>query len=475
MNFNEIEFGKARAELEGARYPNLLKNGYLDYRGVYEKLESGEKFLVLGHKGCGKSAIGEKLRLESNKKAVSLVHLEDFPFKSFGKIFSGASEAESKYPTSWSWLLLLMIIDNLRNDAGARDSVNIDYNNSINELSKLGILPAKDVKKLIIQSTKTTFRAQIPKFLEYAKESVSSGSASDLQFLSLVEYLKKLVVEYSTEGGLVLVIDGLDDILTKREIQYQALSALIFEVDRLNLYFFKNGKNIHIVVLCRTELYERLPGPNKNKLRQDSAFELNWYHDPNSPGESSLVKLINLRAKLSTGNEVDVFSKFLCQEIDGKEIRHYLLDMTRHTPRDFISLMNSLKTFYTGDKMDRQQIFSALRQYSIDYFEPEIRDEMVGYVDSADYEKFCSLVGLIRQREFSFSNLSSKADAEGMSHEALEDVLKALYDCGAVGNKWGTPTGSNRYEFKFRNKNSSLDKSKTIVLHRGLWKALNLV
>lgn len=475
LKLKEIEFGKARAELEGARYPELLKNGYLDYKGIYDKLKSGEKFLVLGHKGCGKSAIGEKLRIEANRKAVSIVHLEDFPFKSFGKIFSGASEAESKYPASWSWLLLLMIIDNLRNDPGARDAINIDYNKSIKQLGEFGFLPTNDIKKLIIQSSKTTFKAQIPKILEYAKETSSAGSASDLQFLTLVEYLKKLTVEYSTEGGLVLVIDGLDDILTKREIQYQALSALIFEVDRLNLFFFNKKKEIHIVVLCRTELYERLPGPNKNKLRQDSAFELNWYHDPNQPYDSSLVKLINLRAKLSVGHEIDVFSEFMCSIIDGKETLHYLLDMTRHTPRDLINLMNNLKDFHDSGKMDRQQIFSALRQYSIDYFEPEIRDEMVGYVNSSDYQKFCSLVSLVRQREFTFSTLSTRASEVGLSNDTLETILKALYDCGAIGNKWGTPSRSNRYEFKFRNKNSTLDKSKTIVLHRGLWKALNLV
>lgn len=475
LKLSEIEFGKARAELEGARYPELLKSGYLDYKGIYEKLESGEKFLVLGHKGCGKSAIGEKLRLEAANKSVSLVHLEDFPFKSFGKIFSGDSEAEAKYPASWSWLLLLMIVDKLRDDPGARDAVNLDYNNSIKQLSELGFLPTNDIKKLIIQSSKTTFKAQIPKILEYAKETSVAGAASDLQFLALVDYMKKLVIDYSTEGGLILIIDGLDDILTKREIQYQALSALIFEVDRLNLFFFNKGKKIHIVVLCRTELYERLPGPNKNKLRQDSAFELNWYHDPNKPYDSSLVKLINLRARLSTGGDIDVFSEFLCPAIDGKETLHYLLDMTRHTPRDLINLMNNLKDFYDDGKMDKTQIFSGLRQYSIDYFEPEIRDEMVGYVDSSDYQKFCSLVSLIRQREFTFHALFSRAGEEGLSGDALEAVLNALYDCSAIGNKWGTPSGSNRYEFKFRNKNSTLDKSKTIVLHRGLWKALNLV
>jgi len=476
--FADIQFGKARAELEAARFPELLEKGYLDHRNAFKKLENGEFYLVLGSKGSGKSAIGEKLRLDAERdsqRAVSLVHLEDFPFKSFSKIFSGESEAESKYPASWSWILLLTIIDKLRSDPGARDSVNIDYNNAICELESLGFLPTTDIKKLIIQSSKTSFKASIPKILEYSRESSSVGSGADLQFLALVDYLKELVTSYSTEGGLILVIDGLDDVLTKREVQYQALAALIFEVDRLNMLFFRKKKRIHIVVLCRTDLYERLPGPNKNKLRQDSSIELSWYHDPNSPGASKLIELANLRARLSLDEEVDVFDKYFPKKINEKNAIHFLLDHTRHTPRDFINLLNNIQDFSGGGKLSRDSILSGLRQYSIDYFEPEIRDELVGYVEPGSFDAFCLLVGSIRQREFSYERFIRCAEEESVPVEQVNHALNVLYGCGAIGNKWRTPSGSNRYEFKYRNKNASFDKSKSIVLHRGLWKALNLV
>lgn len=473
--FSDIEFGKARAELEAARYPELLDKGYIDYKNAYQKLVSGEMYLVLGSKGSGKSAIGEKLRLDAeknNKATVSIAHLADFPFKSFSKIFSGDSEAESKYPTSWSWILLLMIVDKLRADPGARNAINIDYNQAINELVNLGLLPTTDIKKLVIQSSKTSFKAGIPKILEYSKESSTSGS--DLQFIALVEFLKELVVSYSTDGGLILVIDGLDDILTKREAQYQALSALIFEVDRLNMLFFRSKVNIHIVVLCRTDLFERLPGPNKNKIRQDSALELNWYHDLNTPGESQLVQLANLRASLSFSEPIDVFNKFFPKKFDNKSTMHFLIDHTRHTPRDFINLLNAIKEFSGDGVLSNKAITSGLKKYSIDYFEPEIRDELVGYVLEDSFDVFCSLISLIRQREFTYKTLISQIEDESISEESLIEVLKALYGCGAIGNKWRTPSGSNRYEFKYRNKNASFDKSKTIVLHRGIWKALNL-
>lgn len=474
MKFQDIEFGQASGETEGARYPQLLKEAYLNHKNIYQKIESGDKFLVLGHKGCGKSAIAEKLRLEQKDKRVSIIRLQEFPFRSFGKIFSGSAEPEAKYPTSWSWLLLLAIIDELRHDKGAKDAINIDYNKTIDRLDELGLLSSSDLKSIALKSSKKEFKIQIPKILEFSSENNIQNSSLETIFTDLVAFLKKLVIGYNTEGGLILIIDGLDDILTSREIQYQALSALIFEAEKLNLLFFKEKRKFHIVLLCRTELYEKLPNPNKNKLRKDFGFELNWYQDTSSIEESNLVELVNLRAKLSLNMEVDIFKEFFPEKIKNKQTLQYLLDMTRHTPRDFISMMNCLKEIDVKEKFTENLVMQGLKRYSIDYFEPEIRDEIVGYIDISDYDKFYEIISKIKQREFHFNRLKEISDEYKLNEDNLKRLMHVLYDCGAIGNKWSNGT-SNRYEFKFRNKNSHFDSSTTIVLHKGLWKALNLI
>ncbi|MFH6973622.1 P-loop ATPase, Sll1717 family [Neisseria sp. 23W00296] len=474
MEFKDIEFGKASGETEGSRYPELLKKAYLDYKNIYQEIESGNNFLVLGHKGCGKSAIAEKLRLEAKEKRVSVIRLQEFPFKSFGKIFSGQAEPEAKYPTSWSWLLLLAIIDELRHDHGARDAVNIEYNKAIDKLDEFGLLSSSDLKSVAVKSSKKEFKIQIPKILEYSTAGSTQGNSYETIFTDLVSFLKELVINYSTEGGLILIIDGLDDILTSREVQYQALSALIFEAERLNLLFFSNKKKIHIVILCRTELYEKLPNPNKNKLRKDFGFELNWYQDTDYAEGSNLVKLVNLRAKLSFNKEIDIFKNFFPDTIKGKPSLQYLLEMTRHTPRDFISMMNCLKEIETNGKFTENLIMQGLKRYSIDYFEPEIRDEIVGYIDIHDYERFYEIISKIKQREFPYSKLKEISEVSKLTEDNLKKLMNVLYDCGAIGNKWSNGT-SNRYEFKFRNKNSHFNSTYTVVLHKGLWKALNLI
>lgn len=104
----------------------------------------------------------------------------------------------------------------------------------------------------------------------------------NLKFPFFVERLKAVATTFRSESRHLLVIDGLDDVLTAATVQYDSLAALVLEVSRLNSLFRRSATNAKVLLLCRTDLYERLPGPNKNKIRQDSGVSLDWYHDPDN-------------------------------------------------------------------------------------------------------------------------------------------------------------------------------------------------
>ena len=477
--FDRIQFGLARAELEAARFPNLLTEGFLDNRNVAESLVNGHRFLVLGYKGSGKSAIAEKLNLLSQQKhdfIAKLVHLGDFPFKSFGQIMPGKAEPEAKFPTSWSWLLLLLLIDSLCMDQALKCDADLSLMRAVKALREMGLLPANDVKKLVLVSSKNTFKAQIPKILEASSETTETPVGIDLQLVHLVAQLKNLINRASTPNNHVLIVDGLDDILTSRKIQYQSIAALVFEADRLNIEFMKTGAMCKIVILCRTDLFEKLPGPNKNKLRQDSAVELDWYHDSRDPQKSDLVALANLRTHMSLGYEVSLFDHFFPSIISHKSAAHFLLDHTRHTPRDFIQLLNHLKKYAKSKPMTKSQILSGIGDYSKNYFMPETRDELVGYHDEVMFDRILKTIGSFRDREISYGKLLAACTQKlGLDEAILQGVLEDLFNCSAIGNKFGGLDGNPRYYFKYRNRNDSISFDDTVVVHMGMWKALNLV
>jgi hypothetical protein len=320
-----------------------------------------------------------------------------------------------------------------------------------------------------------------------------------LKFPYYVEQLKAIIKKVRSRSRHVLIIDGLDDIFTAEKIQYDSLAALLLEVARLNAMFAKEEVPAKILLLCRTDLFEKLPGANKNKLRQDSSIILDWYHDPRQPGESNLIRLVNLKARVTDPSLADVFAAYFPSQMllrragrrrksvsYGQPIVSHLLEFTRHTPRDFIQVLAHIQRFASESerysalirrRLTQDQIQSGIRSYSIDYFLPEIKDELVGYFPASVVEAAFSLIGSLRKREFHFKDLHTKAREQARFSELdLPGVVHALFECSAVGN---VNSASGRratvfYTWKYRNRNSTLNLDDPLLLHKGMWRALNV-
>ncbi|MGE4558310.1 MAG: hypothetical protein AB7D07_16020 [Desulfovibrionaceae bacterium] len=478
MNFKKISFGYASAEKERSEEPELILNGYIDYKAATEAAKSGAKHLFLGYKGAGKSLIGERLELtlhDDSTQFVKVVSLQDFPFTPFSKIIRGDAEPEVKYPSAWSWILLVYLLDSFSKDEGLTHPDPAIFQDAISAFKAMGLSPAGDPAKIIRTSAKKSFQLALPgKLATYTWSGSETKPASELP--DYVESLKTLISQARSASRHYLIIDGLDDILTTREIQYKSLSALIFEVARLNKQFASFGCPANIIVLCRTDLFERIPGANKNKIRQDDAIELDWYHDPYEPYASLLVQIAQLRSARSLGPTINLFNDLLPASVDGIETVRYLLDATRHTPRDFLRLLTHIQEFASEGRIRASQLKSGLREYSIKYFMPEIKDELSGYATSEEISCMIAALSRLRKRDFKISELIAESGSriKSLSPEKICDMCEALFNCSGIGNIQHRPVGTTFYTFKYRNRHSSFNENEDIILHKGLWKSLNL-
>ncbi|WPR66267.1 hypothetical protein SLW73_08145 [Glutamicibacter protophormiae] len=473
--FEKIQFGYASAEAERANAPELLLQGYYDNHGVVQEARNGNRFVFLGYKGSGKSAIGQKLVVDSETDPelfVTPLQLKDFPFNAFGRVGVSTDEPETRYPTSWAWLIHLRLLSSFKQDQGAICDLN--FRKAVDSLIKNGILPDEELRTLVTKSSKNSFKAQIPKILEATRET--STNESGLGFLQLVNHLREICRNFRSQSRHILVIDGLDDVLTQREIQYKSLAALLQEAVRINEDLVTCDVPAKVIVLCRTDIFELFPDGNKNKIRQDSALSLDWYHDTRNPEDSALVHLADLRIQVATGDPKARLVDYLPKSIDGEGIIHLLLSLTRHTPRDFLQLLESIRAFaIPGNTLSVNQILSGMRRYSIEYFLPEIKDELVGVLTPAEIEASFSLFSAMRSRDFKYSKLREFANESG--HEILttlpiDKVLQVLYDRSAIGTVHGN-RGYDAYTFKFRNRNSTLGFPDRLMMHKGIWKAMN--
>lgn len=475
--FANILFGYASAEEESVQQPELLLDGFLDAEGISDAVRNSSKFLVLGHKGSGKSAVVQHLRLLAETDPLSFVtttYLGDFPYNDFAHIIRGHAEPEARYPTAWLWLILLSFFDSFTRDEGAAIHTDGNFVTALRALNDMGLLPRPDLRRVALVTSRNGFKLNIPAVLDVHGERVSQ----DVVRLPLfVDRLKEIASRFRSESRHLLMIDGLDDILTASPVQYDSLAALVVESSRLNHFFRANDVPAKVVVLCRTDLYERLPNANKNKIRQDAAIELDWYHDPRNPHASNLVRLTSRRTELTYPDCKNLFREFFPEHMGSRPILQFLLDHTRHTPRDFIQLLNNIQKFATGTgRLSGDQILSGVRAYSINYFLPEIRDELAGYTTRAEADRAFDLLAALHLRQFQYGNAETIIQKYGERFDEvhLHRVMTLLFECSAIGNVDESEGGGAAFTYKFRNRNSGFRPEAAIRVHSGLWKALNL-
>ncbi len=416
-----------------------------------------------------------RLTAETDEKLfVDHTFLSDFPYANFSKIVSGDAEPESRFPTAWSWIITLSLLASFSKDVGAESSDDDEFIASLAALKKVGLLPANSIKEVVIASSKPKFKAKLPTLLDIEWDS-NNKKATDLDFLHVIEHLKKVMLNFKSDSRHILVIDGLDDILLQKEIQYQSIAALVLEVTRLNILLHTNNVSAKIVLLCRTELFERLPGPNKNKFRQDLSVELDWFHNPHTPESSNLVHLAKKRAQMSDPEVRDVFIQLLPKKINSKPTLQFLIMHTRHTPRDFLQLLSHIQSCCTRRDVDEKNIYAGVKSYASKYFLPEIKDELVGYIDQVNVDRIFMALSSIKKRKFTTAEVSECLRKSGILEDnELNKILDALFNCSAIGNVVKSGNGNEFFSFKYRNRHAFFTPNQEIILHTGLNKAMNI-
>lgn len=473
VHFQDIRFGFASAEVESSEEPQLLLGGFLDPHGIIPEVLGGRKYLVLGRKGSGKSAVGLHLALLSKQRHdlfVSHRFLGDLSYKNLSQIVKGEVEPELRYPRAWAWLLLLCALDSFTRDNGAQPKDEAAFHRTVSLLRTQGFLPVSDLATVV---GRTAVRGVELKILGVGGSVDTEKEPEVVSLAVLVQHLRELLASTRSPSRHLIIIDGLDDVLLDPSVQLHAISALVLESARLNQFFRENECPLKIVILCRTDIYERLPGPNQNKLRQDLAIELRWYEEATSPRRTTLVKLANARARLYDPSIRDVFSEYFSSgRIENKEPVSYLLEFTRHTPRDFVQLLRCIQDVSTGDEVQFQDIRTATRTFADSYFLPEIRDELDGVIPRQDVDRFLEVLRQFHRAEFFEQELRGFMASSGS--DDLERILHALYGCGAIGNRYIPPRGMARVAFKYRNPGTTFNRRDQIIVHRAIKRALAL-
>lgn len=482
MKLKDYEFGFADATKEFTRKPEIFSCAFCDTKNYVDKLINSYEFLLIGRKGVGKTAYRARIQNISEKSDSIYafpMNLNDFEFSTFAK--TGVDDDVSgtqKYKTSWDFLLLMSIYKIMYNTLQMTEVAEI--NEIIYLLDTLGFSLDDGYKADVTKLSKIKVGAGIAKFdIEYEKEFNIQPKTYIERISVLTEKMFSVIDRTFLNGRkIVLIVDGLDDILRYRKNKVEIIASLIRSADYINDRVLQNTKNIKVLVLIREDILSMVNDPDLNKIIQDGALYINW-----GDKLGDLRKLVNLRFGLNMLDEEDAdkcWDNIFPPKIRNKRSWDYVLDYTLYKPRDILQFLKYCQMLYPeNEKLTLSETLNVLKIYSNKYFIEEMKNELSGFIDDELINEIPSIFRKLGGRAFTLNDIQKLSNENNFKREVSIDETKMmllyLFESGYIGQL--LDNGKNRKRsviFKYRNPTARIDYYQQFITHQGLHSGLGV-
>ena len=452
---------------------------YFYFVNEAKEIISGQKNIVIGRKGEGKTAIAQYI-YNHNKHDMftEKMTFKNFPFNIIYKLSDSNFTKPNQYISIWKYLIYTTICKKMI----ANENINTDIKKQL-----LKVFPTEDkesrLSKLIEKYTLKDFGFQI---LNSGINVSGDKKKEEISWIEVVDILEYTILEHIDNSKYYVIFDELDEDYKnfrdeEEKINYFDMITGLFKAAQDVRTLFDN-KNINIfpIIFLRTDIYNLITYSDKNKW-SDSIINIVW--TPNK-----LKELIKYRLNVLFGTKSLSFDECWIRMFGTGEIGYgsrkmkqmssfdYILRSTQNRPRDFI------KYFQEGAKQALNKNYLIIKPELVrevdnefsEYMKNEIIDEI--YVVLPEYEEIFSILSLIRKQTFNPSEFVKKYEQmvkDGVIpvDRGAEKVLKLLFDFSVVGND---PSIKHQIIFKYQKESAKFNFKENIIVHRGLYKALQI-
>jgi len=451
---------------------------YFYYVDEAKDILSGKKNLVIGRKGEGKTAIAQYIfQSNSHTTFTEKLSFKDFPFNVLYKLSDEQYTKPNQYISIWKYLIYTTICKKMiSNEAIDADVVAKLKNAFPPEDNK------KQLSKLIEKYTVKDFGIQI---LGSGINIGGEKEKADVNWIEIIDILENTILENLDDSNYYILFDELDEDYKnfktdkEREDYFDLVTGLFKAVQDVKTLFKNNELNVYPVVFLRTDIYDLITYSDKNKW-SDSIINLTWTPE-------KIKKLLTYRLNIvfeeSTLSFDDCWNKLFSKKPlktganKMKKINsfEYMLRSTQNRPRDFIKYFQECakQVLANGKVMVNQQIIKLADSDFSEYMRNEIIDEI--YAVLPEYEEIFAILSLIRKQTFypqEFVDRYEDLVKDGeIPNRGAEKVLKLLFEYSVIGN---APSIKNQSIFKYERNNARFNFREKIIIHRGLFKALQI-
>ncbi len=435
---DKLDFGKESAESE----QSFLEKVFLP-TAVFQRISQGERDLVLGRKGSGKTAVCLRLykELEEKRSRVSLLTPRDLSRFRMALIEKGSLNSSEASLLSWKFVFLIELANYVLVEAATKLGQNY----------LVWPEPHRKLRNFIVENTAQhanwidkTFKIirAIKRIGIATVETEVDTSALAQEVSDFADKLDEITDTVYTAmvslaiGPVYILVDKVDELWDPGPESRLLVIGLL----RASKEIQDQSRAAKIIVFLRSDIYDSLQFHDSDKFH--SAEErISW-------NESDLKSLITLRARASTGISArrdasdKIWSMFFCDEVAGEGSFEYLLEHTLMRPRDLIQLcklcrdkaQNHHHTMITAN-----DIREALPQYS-KWKLGDIRDEYA--VQYPFLERVLLGVFQHAKARLSLGDIAKRLEIvkphlvkeyESFYFEPISNLLQILYNIGFLG------------------------------------------
>lgn len=468
-----IDFGKNDGKFDA------IERYFYD-TGLVRDVERGDRTIITGRKGTGKTALAYHLKAladGAHNKFLSILSFKDIPISLMEEFTDSEHKQSNKFILLWQYIFLVEAAKCLTKDLAISDP-------HAEKLSAFIELNFPSLKRSPREYLRETVERKFKVDLKIAGGELNSKSEekSDgiLGLLPFTHALKHLLRDLARIGHRYLIlVDELDDIYDDSSEYYNIIIGMFKAGMELNAFFKEESKSVKVIMFLRSDIYKGLAYSDKNKW-SDMYHEINWIPEPGeSARQSNLFHLINKRIGASLVDEPKddeeywdlVFPPYVVKN-DLKPFQ-FILSRTHYRPRDVIQFckeiqkenkkLNSIKSF------DRRAVLNAEYSYST-WFKNEIIDEIkvkIPFIEEV-FEAFRHH----GQATFTTADINSVFMKFRIpSRMPLKSLLHTLFDFSVIGMFESEETAP---VFSFRDPYVEFADGRIYSLHYGLRPALRI-
>ncbi len=430
-------FGHTEAEGENKTGSQNLDHYFEDYLNVLPRI-ADEKFIFVGRKGTGKSAIAKFIKDSSHKHEDSYCDLIKFNDIALEQIVQAVPKEDKEQieVVVFEWLILVRLIKLFVKNIDAQytrefEKLNnfIKRNAGLVEIDKYHITEIIEKKKLevSIDVLKHVFGSTIAKYVD-----AKSVKAPFYQFVNPLKDIIKTLLSFEVykQKEYLILFDDLDiKFKSEDETSIDRLLNLLRAVKNLNTELFKNS-SVKVLVFLRDDIAEVLETKDSDSSKLFSSYEifLSWYdHElyKLNENQTNLKRFVNKRIAINfEANNVlydieDPWQSLFqyVPSVTDKTSFKYVLDYTFYRPRDLVLFMSTIGLEEYNYPIDYRTLRILLAKY-VNSNVKELKSELSIHFNQAEVVKIFAIL-----KKLSNKFNSTKTEIENYIKQEFPDEV----------------------------------------------------